>query len=454
VTASAVTRVHSIAYGALTVGGGTHYHLHGAIVRTSDYTQLTLSFFVVVQESTESTFAARAAALEAAFRAPNANLVMTTGAGSETWSHSANTGMGAIPHCRKAGSSLDSATSRLYECSVTVQLPADEPGKSGRQSARVTYSEDGSEIMHMAVSAVYTALGANSALAQAQSAFPTYYAALQTAAGGTWDEYGGRVYTPDDEGKICQASAAFRRVISNQSVAALNDTTLQDVQISVSTKTVAPGDAAGSGAQRMQQITVVYSARVRSSVSTDLQSVWLTKVRPRMVAVATALSDARRVTAISVEPGLDAQNNAISARMVFLAAPTSVISVDLVVSTTETLPFTLEPVLTGDPYARDRHWAVGDRRATVVALILEVDDGRGAGREVYDAAIRDLEGEGYLVRRVSTPALRKFRLGARGVGAPLTLRSTRLQTELEFATVVGGDAKGGGNRHQRAQVRR
>lgn len=436
---SAVTRLNSITYAGFTVGAGTNYHLHGTIILTQDYTTLTLRFLVIVADPTEATFVSQAAALEAAFTTPNGDLELVVGGSTAfSLSQSLNTGMLGAPVIRKAGSSLDSNTSRLYSVSVTVQLPADEVGKSGRQSSRVSYASDGSEVINLSIVAVYTAIAGNGALAQAKSAFPGYVTLLQGVEGGTWDELDAQVFQHDSDDKFCQVSASFTQVIANQSAGVLNDPQLQGVQISVNVRTTGPGDARGSGAKRLQVVTVGFVCAVRRSQTTDLRNVFESKIRPHMIGVAQSLTGLTSITATDIRPGLNPQGNTINARMTFVSSSVALISSDVTTSEDEVMPFRFEPVLTGRPFDRDRHSRPGQKIATVTATILETDSGNDRSLAGFNAAIAVFTRQGYHVMRKSTPVDRRVELSGLNVTSPLRLRARRVTALLEFAIVVGG----------------
>lgn len=437
---SAVTRLNKITYKGFAVGLGTNYHLHGSILLVQDYTTLSLSFLVICHDPTEATFVTQCNALEAAFKNPNGDLKLEIG-GSEAFdlSHANNTGMLAQPEIRKTGSSLDSNNTRLYSVSVTLQLPASESGKSGRQSSKVSYTSDGAEVIRLDVAAVYTALSSNGALAQAKSAFPGYVTTLQGVEGGTWDELIARTYQHDSDDKFCQASASYIQVISSQSTTATNDTTLQGVRISIATRTRAPGDAKGSGAKRLEEVTITFFTRVRRSVTTDLLNVWETKVRPQMIAVAADLSGSPQLVAIEEFPGLSPQDNTISARMVFLGGGGSLISSDIVTSEVETASFLFEPVLTGKPFDRDRHTIPGTKFAVVFARILETDTNSDSSLAGFRAAIRVFEAKGYHVMRKSVLLDRRIQSGLPSTRS-LRIRAREVEALMEFAKIVGGKA--------------
>ena len=387
--ASAVTRSNKITYGGFVVGAGTSYHLHGVHIVEQDYTSLTVEFQVFCHNDTLATFVSDCTALEAAFRAPNGDLKIELGASTYLdVTQAGNTGMLAQPRIEKAGEDADSNNSRIYDVSVRIVLPADESGKDGRRSASVSVTEDGAEILTLDITADYTALSGNDALAQAQSAFPTYVTAQQAAvdATATWDELTGRTYTYDSDDKICTARASYRSLVANETTAGLNSTTLQGVEMAVRTTTSASQVDSGSGAKPLLEILVSFSCRVRSSQSTDLRSVWENTVRPHMIAQARSLSGANTVAAISQRPFLDTQSNSIQATMRFVArGASSVIASATVLAKDEVLPVTFVPVLDGDPYARDEHFRPGSRTAVVSSSVAEVGGGSANPFSILDS---------------------------------------------------------------------
>ena len=93
-------------------------------------------FLVICHDPNVAAFVTECSALEAAFTTPNGDLEFIVGGNTVfDLTQAGNTGMLAQPTIRKTGSTLDSNNTRLYSVSVTLQLPADEVGKSGRQSS-------------------------------------------------------------------------------------------------------------------------------------------------------------------------------------------------------------------------------------------------------------------------------------------------------------------------------
>jgi len=160
--APVVTRTTSIKYNGFAMGLATNYHIHGGITFEQDYTSMNVTWQIFLQHDTAATFNTQALALEAAMRVVNGTFEVKVNT-SSTWvntTQSGNTGMLAQPSISKSASAADSGNSRLYDCSVTLMLPADETGKDGRLTSNVSISTDGAEVQTLNVSATYTAKGA------------------------------------------------------------------------------------------------------------------------------------------------------------------------------------------------------------------------------------------------------------------------------------------------------
>ncbi len=456
--APVVTRANTVTYGGFAMGGSTKYHIHGVTSAEKDYSSLIVSWQIFLQHDVTGTFTADAQALEAAMRVPNGDLVVSVG--GTDWinlSHSSNTGMLAEPSITKAGGGGDSNNTRIYDCSVRVMLPADLSGQNGRRTSRVTLTEDGSEAIHLDVTATYTALGGNDALTQAQAQFPTYTAAQKTAAGGVWDEYAARSYAHDTFNKTCKCSASYRQILAAQSQSGTNDTTLQNVWTEVTTSRAGIGADPG-GTSPLVKISVRYACTVRSTVTTDLKSTYLNNVRPHMISIASAYAtDSTQMSAISETPGLRPQDNTIAARIVFLApGDSSLIRADTNVAMIERLPIFFEPVLDGDDYSRDRHNRPGYKAAAVVSTVLMLDSSPtagsafsvgGAGSQVFstaDAHVARLKRQNYHVVEKQQPVFKRVEFDSMRLGgAKLNLVSVRRTILMEKAKIRTIEGAGG-----------
>jgi hypothetical protein len=184
----AVPRELSVSYAGVTVGGASDgYLLHGKYQIDDSYDRARATFHVQVVGSTEAEFAARCAALEAAYRTPRGTLTVALGAQTLTsFSHAASSGYSAVPSIRKVGDDFDSGRTRLYECSVEVERPADLAGQSHRRSSTVAVSTEPGRRRILTVSGRYTANGATGARAQYEASIDAYVAAVIASVGGTW----------------------------------------------------------------------------------------------------------------------------------------------------------------------------------------------------------------------------------------------------------------------------
>jgi len=274
--------------------------------------------------------------------------------------------------------------------------------------------------------------------------FPAYAVAQQPGGVTTWDDVDGITYSHDSDNKVCRAHTSYTQIISDESQGGANSATLYGVWSEVTTNRAGIGSDASDnagGSNPLVKVTVKYGCRVRSTVSTDLKDVYETIVRPHMVALATSMTGVSQVSAVAEEPGLQPQSNRIFARLVFLApGDSSLIRVDTSVAKVEKNPFTLVPVLDGDPYSRDMHNRPGYRGAVVVATALVLGNTLrgGAGSTpflLWRKHIERLEKEGYLVTELHQPTEKVFEFTGMGISSPMQLTAVSRVAHLEFAKI-------------------
>ena len=401
-TAPVVTRPAKVTYGTFEVGGTTNYQIHGLTVLEKDYEQARLVFDVLVQETTASTFMTRCTALETAYRAKNKPL--TVDLGSNTWislEPALNTGFLSEATCRKVGSPADSDNSRLYRCEVRMQLPADETGKSGRRSASINVVTGATGVRALSVDAVYTALGSNEALAQAQSAFPTYVASLKTSLGGDWDTSPAVAYDRDSDNKLCRASAVYRELIYDQSTSETDSAALVGLQVSVTTGRSSADSDQGSGASALLGIFVEFTTGVVYTESQDLQNVYEGTVRAHVISIARANVTSSVLALIRENVSFDPTSNTISGKLELLGTGTnSLIYAQTSISVLEVPPDFYVPVANGDPYARDHHTGPAHSGVQVTADVSELASGRSSREfQPVERYVAKLVRSGYVVTR-------------------------------------------------------
>lgn len=464
--APVVSRLNTIVYGGVTIGGTSDYQLIGPLRVETDYPAFTVRATVMCQDDTRTTFVTECNALEAAFRTPNSDLSVTlNGTAYKTLTAAGNTGMLGRADCKLRGHPADTNNSRIYDVSVSVMLPADETGKAGRRSAKVTVFADASGIQSLSIDATYTAIGGNDALAQAKSAgaFPAYYAAQETAvdSSAVWDEPL-LSYTYDSDDKVVTATYRSTEILTDQTSAGKNSTALRGVVTRVSTRRNQPGSDPGSGARPLLEVTVEYFVNVRRDVSTDLKGLWDDTIFPYLRTTALAQSGATNLTVVDATPIFDTDNNTIAAVLRFVGADgNTVTSSRTTIATLDRKPELLIPVLNGDPHARDIHFRPGLRLAIITGSGIEIGI-TGASMAVFNATVKQFQRDGYRLQQEEDLGDASIELPGHSVSTPLILRSITRRATLEFANIVSGrvgsghvgsGGGGGGTRTRRARRR-
>lgn len=179
----ALTRELSITYNNFVVGAGTERRLHGMYSVSESYRTARLSFQFVVEAASEAAFASACAAVEAAYRVPWKNTVVSLGSATlHSWSQTNGTGLNAEAVVTKPGSSeFDSARTRLYQVTITIGRPADVDSRAGRRDVNVSVSFSSDRIHTVRVTGTYTANGSDAAT-------ETYAADAKTYAESVLDD--------------------------------------------------------------------------------------------------------------------------------------------------------------------------------------------------------------------------------------------------------------------------
>lgn len=315
----AITRELKITYAGFEVGAGTtNYLIDGPFRMDKSYETLTISFDVVVTGTSASNFATNCSALEVAYRTPRGDtLVQFSSTDHINLTHSGNTGFDAEPRAVKVGSDFDTGRSRRYACSISMRLPADLSGQSGRLTSSVTLQKTDSNRRRLVITGTYTALSSNSARTQFEAAISAYVSGLLTAFGGTWEGPHDPQESANDTDKILNFSRVYEELIFNQSSGTLDDVHIRRQNLAVTTIVDFPGDAVIQGipASRFRVVGVEYAAAIDKSQSQELSTIYLTKVKPFMLQQALVQAVATSGAIVSHSPRLDPVENRISASM-------------------------------------------------------------------------------------------------------------------------------------------
>ena len=400
----AATRLNVVTYAGLAMGAGTSYTLTGFRAKSGAYEQLEVEFTVRIANSTPATYRTLWQALETAMRTPNADLSINLGGDTEAWSHSSNTGFLARGDFELLEEGYTKA-SRRYRCSVTLQLPADESGKGGRQSGSFSVEYSPSNVRTVTIEAVYTALSGNSATEQVDAAagFAAYVTEVQTLLGGTWDR-GRKAVQPDDEDKVASVSAVYTEIIYQQSLAVvLDDPDFVNPQVAVQTTRTSVPQLTGSGARPPVKVDVSFATFVDKDSSTDLPGLIRSKVIPYLRALADAFAIVPGdMTAVASTLAGDPNTNAIQGTVTFVGHASTLVSAEL--TTVEILHTGTElvPVLDGTKYKRDKYEGPARLYRELTLSVVEFDTGQDvlSGHAIMDRAASAGGKSWHLLQRV------------------------------------------------------
>jgi hypothetical protein len=363
---AAVTRTLKITYAGLLCGGTSDYLIHGKWSMSKTYGKASISFQVLVQNDSASTFQTNCAALEAAYRTPRGTL--TVESESQTllsYTPSSNTGFHSEPSITKAGDPrADTGRSRLYNCSVTFDLPADLSGVSGRAYATTNIDYDASQRRRITITGRYTALGSNGSLAQYNSAGPTYCASVlsSVASGGTFDLVDEQKI-PEDQDKWCDFSRTYLEVLYGTASATLSHASIRASNVTFQRSRVAPGDSPGKNVKRLETITARVDCSIDNTVTTDIETLWTGTIRPYLL---TKIKSTFSVTTIAdvVEDGqYDHTSNRLSASVTcscVVAGATTFEYRSTVKITTDTGEL-LQPAYGGSRYSKYKFDGIAER---------------------------------------------------------------------------------------------
>ena len=351
----AVTRELAIIYGAITMGGASStYLLTGTYSVRHGYGSLTVECSVVVVATTQAAFRTAYIALEDGIRKPRQDLTITLGGGSQTFTEAANTGLNHEGMCARsiAGTDFDTGLSRLYDVSITCELPADLSGDNGLATKAIDVVTDASERAIVTIDGSYTALALLDARAQYEAQIAALISSTMTALGITNYETIQSDVANDFNDKVCNFRVSMLQILYPETASATNDSRLKNVRLTISRGETAPGDASAK-AERPVELTVAYGCDVDSSASTDLEGIFDNTILPYMVTKAREVTSATSIAVVQKSPIYDRSGNGIEATISIMAyAAGALISHQMTVTDEENYPVKLIPVWDGNPHAK------------------------------------------------------------------------------------------------------
>lgn len=452
-----MARALAFTYGSLTIGAGqsdSSYYLTGRYRFNRDYERASLVFEVVISNATQADFLTAESNLQAAYRKPDQALSVVLGGNNRhSFDPSDNSGFNLRASARKVGGQEDTGYSAKYECSVSVELPADLTGRNGRRSSTVNVATSPSGRRTATIQGVYTALSNNAARAQFAAEVDTYCNAVLSGLGGIWESVGTPTAQTDDQDKTIVFSRTYSEIVFDQSLDTPNHAALVNPRLAFNRRIVSAEstDVLGSVAA-LVQLDVDYSTSVLISETTDLEALWLQTVRPYILTQAETYAGG--LVIVSTEsPRFDPVENVLSATMTLMVDTGSLfLSARSEVSDSIDHGTSLKPVWNGSLYARD----IYQGQASWVRRLYRVTLRHAGGDNIKDGMVISDHGDapqfaGFVEVKEERRA-RSYFTGIPGYEIPLRL-STTVYTYVRADVVsTSDDTSGGTHERQRNTV--
>lgn len=389
-----VTRDLQITYAGVTIGGSTARQIQGdprMTVVDKDYTTARYEFDFITTAASDAAFATEVATLEAAFRTPRGDLVVTQGGQTLlSLKQSNNTGFDAAPVISKPGDLADTGRSRLYHVSIEFGLPADNVGTDFRRFSTVTVEYSASRRRTVTVEATYTANstdGTTGSFAQYRANIATYMATVLSGidSSATFERVGEPSVQRNETDKVTVAVLVYREILKNQSASALDDTGIVDPVLVFTRQRMAPGDSVGTsvgvvstgtglsgpgaggntvaeiptqgglgttvGQVRPTVLTLDYSCSLSKEITTDIKGKWTGTIRPFLIQQAANYSGGGVILMEEAPNFGDVYENRFSARMTFHTYPSTILMQRITVKDATNYGKILRGVWDGDPFS-------------------------------------------------------------------------------------------------------
>lgn len=231
-------------------------------------------------------------------------------------------------------------------------------------------STDPSERQFVVIRGVYTdALPATSAKSAYDAGVDAFTSGLLTPLGGTWNTVG-KSFQHENANRLLRFEHRFERILLDESLAGadLGAVVFQQLTIHRSGFGDRRAGALGFSLARPYDLLVIeYSASIRSSVTTDLDTLYEGTIRPHIVTQANP-SGALIIT--RDEKYLDKANNRLQGRITARVEVSPIIDSRVAVEIASDFGAILLPVWDGNPYSRRRYQGIASQTVTVVVHIL------------------------------------------------------------------------------------
>lgn len=354
-----------ITWGSLVLGGSsTVYVPISGYSHSEDRAEGDASFAatILVTGTTDANHRTNVNALITGIGLFNQSLTVTfNGQTMISWSHSSNTGYNTVGTCVQDDThDANGRLSSVWQISFSATYPASQ--REGRRSGAWAVAYDVLRIRTVTISAVFTALSSNSALAtwQASSGMDAFCDIVKSLlAISVWKKMTDTLDSSDDgtartniQSKELVASRVYVEVPSWHDGPLLSET-FRGVTLSVSaSETGGPFGMLPDGTRAYPElpVTVTFSGLVLPSVTTDLESIYQNTVVPYMLSKLEETLGSSLSLILTEEKDFDPPTNSLSAVITGkLAQQNGIIGLDYS-SNMDTPPtIMLVPIADGDP---------------------------------------------------------------------------------------------------------
>ena len=351
----AVDRELAISYGALSVGGTTDRLIDGYVRITKSFVTASVEFDFVISSSTEAAFATEIALVEASFRIPFKNLLVEQGSNTLlSLSHSANSGLNTMPTILKMEDLKDTGRSRRYTVRIDCEMPADNAPTSGVRESSVNVAYSPARKREVTISGVGTAISADDARTKYEAIIDAFCGSILTTLGGTY-ELGEEPNTETDyETKTIRFTRVYDEIIYSQAGSS-DDSRIVRQSIVISRSQIGPGDTINSNAERLVNLSCVYSAWIDKDITQDLAGVW-SAIKGWVYSTIQNTFESGAIAITETAPNYDYDENQLTIQIAAVGSTGSkIIEHKQTVQLTTVEGVVLIPAWTGNPMSKYRY---------------------------------------------------------------------------------------------------
>lgn len=315
---SSTSESPSAAYAAFPVGGTSSRKLDAISTHDSGFERSSFEMTFVIAKTTEALFAAEVAAVEAVFRMPRHDLIVTQGTNSIlSWRHTTNTGFDSEPQIVKREDVAQTGRSRRYVVRILVGMPANNVGAAagvdGQRDVQVNVYYSPARKRRITFSGTYTGVPTSgTARAKYEAQIAAYCAAALSSLGVSTSELAEEPVTNHNStNKTISFTRVYDELIYSEAGSA-SDAQIVRQSFRVARNRIGPGDT--PTANRLVELTASYDAWLDKDQTQDLRGKY-SSIRTWMVQQAQTTLGGGQVALVSDHPDFDYVENKISSTM-------------------------------------------------------------------------------------------------------------------------------------------